>query len=187
MSMGSPFSDGWSIHGTPQGNYFLELYIKVNHFTCNTFILCPQQEDIQVLLNNVNLIRSSIKFTKEQKIDKLGQKGMLKNFQSVTFLEISFRLQNINILILGNGFQHPFILITCIKQEFKTLIYCKSVYAVQYLSFDSHHQYSICCLHDQEKLKSGDPDAYQEEMISYYRRTTVLYVYHLPFKDKWWF
>ena len=63
------------------------------------------------------------------------------------------------------------VLLTHREQGFRSSLYRKPTFTGQYLSFNSHHPYTIKkgivrCLQHRAKTISSDTDAYQEEMIS---------------------
>ena len=63
------------------------------------------------------------------------------------------------------------VLVTRTEQGFRSSVYRKPTFTVQYLNFNSHHPYTVKkrivrCLKHRVKIISSDTDACQEEMIS---------------------
>ena len=105
----------------------------------DTFILWPYQEDIQILLDHVNSIRTSIQFTMEKEPDKkLPFLDVLVTCTEQGFRSYVYRKPNFTRQYLNFNFHHPYTVKKGIAR----------------------------CLQHRAKTISSDTDAYQEEMIS---------------------
>ena len=104
-----------------------------------TFILWPHQEDVQILLDHVNSIRSSIQFTMEKEQDnKLPFLNVLVTRIEQGFRTSVHRKHNFTRQYLNFNSHHPYT----VKKGI------------------------VRCLQHRAKTISSDTDAYQEEMIS---------------------
>ena len=129
--MGSPLSP---VMAKIYMEYFKEMalgFTSINPFIWlryvdDTFILWPNQEDVQILLNHVNSIQSFIQFTMEKDQDN--------------------KLPFLDVLVTH----------TETEQGFRSSVYRKPTFTGQYLNFNSHHPYTVkkgiaCCLQHQAK------------------------------------